>query len=95
MLRDALRAAPDSINVNIEQVGQYHPEERDFLSLLTDRQREVFEHAVRVGYYEIPRGANQEELAAALGCAPSTVDEHLRKAESRMLSALVNAPRSD
>ncbi|WP_255196572.1 helix-turn-helix domain-containing protein [Halorarius litoreus] len=95
MLRDALHAAPEAINVNIEQVGQYHPEQRDFLSLLTDRQREVFEHAVQSGYYEIPRGVNQEQLANALGCAPSTVDEHLRKAESKMLSALVSTPRSD
>lgn len=92
MLREALRAAPEAINVNIEQVGQYHPDERDFLSLLTDRQREVFERAVELGYYEIPRGVNQEQLADTLGCAPSTVDEHLRKAESKMLSALVHRP---
>jgi predicted DNA binding protein len=92
MLREALRAAPEAINVNIEQVGKYHPDERDFLSLLTERQREVFEQAVELGYYEIPRGVNQEGLAARIGCAPSTVDEHLRKAESKMLSALVDRP---
>ena len=94
MLREGLRAAPDAITVNIEQVGEYHPNERDFLSLLTTRQREVFERAVELGYYEIPRGVNQEELAEALGCAASTVDEHLRKAESKMLSALVSRPSS-
>ncbi|WP_255150251.1 helix-turn-helix domain-containing protein [Halorarius halobius] len=92
MLREALRNAPDPIDINIEQVGRYRPDEENFMSLLTDRQREVFERAVELGYYDIPRGVNQQELADDLGCAPSTVDEHLRKAESKMLSALLHAP---
>lgn len=92
MLREALRAAPAEIDVAVDQVGEYHPEERDVLSLLTDRQHEVFETAVELGYYEIPRDVNQMELAEALDCAPSTVDEHLRKAESKMLSSVIEAP---
>lgn len=95
MLRGALEAIPDDVHVTIRQVGRYSPGTRDMLSLLTDRQREVFERAVEVGYYEIPRAVNQSELAAMLDCAPSTVDEHLRKAESKMLSGLIDAPESD
>ena len=45
--------------------------------------------AVEHGYYEIPRRATHEDIADELGCAPSTVDEHLRKAESRILTSLV------
>jgi predicted DNA binding protein len=89
MLREALKAVPDEINISIQQVGQYSPGTRDMLSMLTERQREVFETAVEMGYYDIPRQVNQSDLAEALDCAPSTVDEHLRKAESKMLSALL------
>jgi len=95
VLREALETIPDDVHVTIRQVGHYSPGSRDMLSLLTDRQREVFERAVEVGYYRIPRAVNQSELAEMLDCAPSTVDEHLRKAESKMLSGLIDSPRSD
>ena len=89
MLREALKAIPEEIAVSIKQVGKYTPGTRDMLSMLTERQQEVFETAVDMGYYDIPREVNQGDLAEALECAPSTVDEHLRKAESKMLSALL------
>ncbi|WP_276260828.1 helix-turn-helix domain-containing protein [Haloglomus litoreum] len=89
MLRQALDQIPDDVQVTVEQVGQYTPERGDMLSMLTDRQLEVFRTAVDLGYYEIPRRATHEDIAENLGCAPSTVDEHLRKAESRVLSTLV------
>lgn len=85
----ALEDAPESVGVSAEESGEYTPAETDVLSLLTGRQREVFETAVEMGYYEIPREVNQRDLAAELDLAPSTVDEHLRKAESRMLSAVL------
>jgi predicted DNA binding protein len=88
MLRQSLEEFPDEIRVSIEQVGEYSPDERNVLSLLTDRQLEVFETAVEKGYYDIPRRATHKDIADGLGCAPSTVDEHLRKAESRILTTL-------
>ncbi|MFB6205507.1 MAG: helix-turn-helix domain-containing protein [Haloglomus sp.] len=89
-LRQALDQVPEGVQVTVEQVGQYTPERGDMLSMLTDRQLEVFRTAVDLGYYEIPRRATHEDIAGVLDCAPSTVDEHLRKAESRVLSALVS-----
>lgn len=89
MLQQATQELPEGIAFEIEQVGQYAPDTRDTLSMLTDRQQEVFRTAVDLGYYEIPRRATHEDIADRLGCAPSTVDEHLRKAESRVLSTLV------
>jgi predicted DNA binding protein len=88
-LRDALASIPDSVQVTIDEVGRYTPGTRDARSLLTDRQREIFEHAVEQGYYRIPRGITQTKLAEELDLAPSTVDEHLRKAESTILSAIL------
>jgi predicted DNA binding protein len=89
MLRSAIEELPESLAVSVDQVGTYAPDRRDMLSALTDRQLEVFRTAVELGYYEIPRRATHEEIADSLGCAPSTVDEHLRKAESRVLQSLV------
>jgi len=88
MLRQALEETPDSVRFAVEQAGQYSPGREDILSVLTERQQEVFETAIDRGYYEIPREATHEDIADSLGCAPSTVDEHLRKAESRLLSAV-------
>ena len=90
MLRAAIDELPESLSVSIDQVGTYAPDRRDTLSSLTDRQLEVFRTAVEVGYYEIPRRATHEEIADRLECAPSTVDEHLRKAESTVLQSLVS-----
>jgi predicted DNA binding protein len=55
------------------------------LDELTPAQREVFEHARKVGYYEWPRKSSTRELAEDLGISKTTLLEHLRKAESRLL----------
>jgi len=88
-LREALEAVPDAIDFSVENAGQYAPEGQDLLSPLTDRQLEVFQIAIEKGYYDVPQRATHEDIADALDCAPSTVDEHLRKAESRVVSRLL------
>ncbi|WP_323171339.1 helix-turn-helix domain-containing protein [Natrialba sp. PRR66] len=55
------------------------------LDTLTTAQREVFEHARDAGYYEWPREITTRELAADLDIAKSTLLEHLRTAESKLL----------
>ncbi|WP_255195653.1 helix-turn-helix domain-containing protein [Halorarius litoreus] len=88
-LRQSLSAMPDSIDFAVDNAGPYVPGGEDLLSPLTDRQLEVFEVAVDEGYYDVPRRATHKDIAATLDCAPSTVDEHLRKAESRVVSGLI------
>jgi predicted DNA binding protein len=41
-----------------------------------------------MGYYDIPRKITSEELAERLGLVGSTVVEHLRKAEQRLMTQL-------
>jgi predicted DNA binding protein len=91
MIRKCLLELPDDIRVSVEQVGQYSPDGRNVLSLLTERQHEVLETAIKKGYYNTPRRrqASQKDIAEELGCAPSTVDEHLRKAESVIFKSLI------
>ena len=52
---------------------------------LTDRQREVFALARRRGYYEWPREVSARELAGELDVSKTTLLEHLRTAESKLL----------
>lgn len=92
MFRQALEDLPASLGISIEQVGTYTPGGRNVISKLTARQREVFEAAIDAGYYEIPREVTQEDLAAELDVSVSTVDEHLRKTEAKVISALTGAP---
>jgi hypothetical protein len=52
---------------------------------LSSRQREVFRLARARGYYDHPRRTNADALAEELGVSSSTVHEHLRKAEAKLL----------
>lgn len=52
---------------------------------LSDRQREVFMLARRRGYYRWPREVSTTELADEFDISKSTVLEHLRKAEAKLL----------
>lgn len=88
-LRKALEEFSETIDVTVLEAGSYAPSEQGLLEPLTDRQLEVFQMAVDRGYYELPRRTTHKDLAGELDCAPSTVDEHLRKAEARVVSRLV------
>ncbi|MFC7323877.1 helix-turn-helix domain-containing protein [Halorubrum rutilum] len=57
---------------------------------LTDRQREVVRTAQRLGYFEYPRGADAEAVAAAVGIARSTFAEHLAAAQRRVFGEFVD-----
>ena len=56
---------------------------------LTDRQFEVVECALNEGYFEWPRDADSEEVAAKLGVSRATFLEHLRKAQSKLLTEAI------
>lgn len=61
----------------------------DVLDRLTDRQREVLSTAHEMGYYERPRRNTGEAVAAALEISPTTFQEHLRVAERKLVTFLV------
>ncbi|MFC6873512.1 helix-turn-helix domain-containing protein [Halobellus marinus] len=86
-VQDAIEDVSVPVDVAIESIGGLAGTTTAIEAYLTDRQREVVETAVEMGYYDIPRRTSQEDIAAELDCAPSTVAEHLRKAEARTLQA--------
>jgi len=56
---------------------------------LTDRQQAALEAAYYAGFFEWPREASGEDVAASLDIAPPTFHQHLRKAEEKILRNVV------
>ena len=90
-LEDALDAVREQTgaDVSVTSITTADASERSSrerrLDTLTTTQREVFERARELGYYEWPRDVTTRELAADLDIAKSTLLEHLRTAESKLL----------
>jgi predicted DNA binding protein len=55
---------------------------------LTDRQREAVRIAFHAGYFDWPRSADADTVAAEIGIAQSTFSQHLRTAERKLFSEL-------
>ncbi len=58
-------------------------------SPLSDRQREVLSVFHKEGYYDWPRKTTIKEVSEKFDQCRSTVQEHLRKAESRIMSLFI------
>lgn len=85
VLQAALDAMPAAVDVDVREIGEYDESRRAPLAALSDRQREAVAVAVDLGYYDHPRRATHADVADALGCAPSTASEHLKKAEAKLV----------
>ena len=57
---------------------------------LTDRQRATLEAAYHAGFFEWPRAAAGEDVAASLDIAASTFHQHLRKAQGKVFGSLLS-----
>lgn len=62
--------------------------------LLTDRQREVLNAALREGYFEVPRECSLEDLATSLDADKSTVSEIVRRGDAEILKWYLTGPAS-
>jgi len=57
------------------------------LPRLSGKQREALQLAITNGYYKYPRKVEMQQLAKMMKVAPSTYNEHIRKAEEKMMPA--------
>lgn len=89
-LRRLINETRNKIDVEIEQVSPYKPLDQRSYTELTQRQQEVVNTAIDLGYYDSPRTATYSDIANELGCSESAVGQHLRRAESKVMSALSN-----
>lgn len=64
----------------------------DSETLLTDRQRELLEAAIRTGYYEVPRECTLSDLAATVGVDKSTASTVLRRGEATLVKWFLTGP---
>ena len=76
----------ENAEVELVSTGPYFPEDGGVFADLTDRQREVLETAVRMGYYRSPREATLEDIAAELDVDHGTVGRHIRTIESKVFA---------
>jgi len=92
--RDEAEAAIDEIReerdadvevTRITSAGGSNPQQLRRMDRLSDSQREAFELARQEDYYAWPRGISTRELASELGVSKTTLLEHLRKAEAKLL----------
>jgi len=63
----------------------------DPLDAVTPRQQEVLETAFDMGYFDVPKDVTTDEIATALDLDPSTVREHLQRAQKNLLTDVLEA----
>lgn len=95
-LRQLLERLQEFGDVELQSVADVRPEALgvsvrlgQVFGALTERQLAVLTTAVRGGYYASPRQTSAEALAAGFGISRATFEEHLRKAEARVLEGVM------
>jgi hypothetical protein len=82
-VREDAGAEVEVAAITTGDTGRSEREQR--LDSLTPKQRETFETARDAGYYEWPRETTTRELADEFDVSKTTLLEHLRKAEAKLL----------
>jgi hypothetical protein len=78
------------VHYRVQSFGDPDVSAKLHLGLLTARQREVLKVAHQAGYYDVPRRGDSTRVATALRLGKSTTVEHLRKAEKRLIDAVMS-----
>ncbi|MBX0286804.1 helix-turn-helix domain-containing protein [Haloarcula salinisoli] len=89
VIQRAIEAVPDPVEATVQSVGGLTGLPQVTESYLSERQQAALEAGLELGYYATPREADQEDVAAALSCAPSTAAEHLRKGERKVIQSVI------
>lgn len=88
-LRGRIEDTRGVADVDINYIHRHNPDSEQAFRELTDRQQEVLQTAVELGYYQIPRQTTHQEIADELGCSKSVVGQHLRRVESSLVGSVV------
>lgn len=90
VVQTAVDDLPDGVTVDVREIGD-PTRVADPTSVLTDRQLEAARVGLEAGYFDVPRTASHEDVAAELECAPSTAAEHLQRAQSKLVRASLSS----
>jgi len=91
-LVDALRAVYEDVgvrSVGSEATTRQQRTVDELLRSLTEKQRQAIDLAFYNGYYERPREHNTTEIAEKLGVSRPTFTQHLRAAQRKLLSGIL------
>jgi len=88
-LRDNLEASP----LSYELLSLVHTDENE--NILTDRQREFLDVALREGFFDVPRECTLSELASTVEADKSTVSRTLRRGQAQILRWYLTRPSTD
>jgi|GEM_PF-609994 len=88
LLSEVISTLKEVYKGSVLSVEEYTPENTP-LSKLSKRQREVLLLAYKSGYFDNPRKVTLRDLADMLGLSVSTVKEHLRKAQRKILEEAI------
>lgn len=89
-LQQTVDTFPESVDVDIREVGAVPALRGPRMTVLSDRQRQALEVALDIGYYDRSGEATHEDIAEQLECAPSTASEHLKKAEAKLVKSTID-----
>ena len=64
-------------------------EAKSFLSVLTEKQREVLVSAHRLGFFDTPKRVGIRELGKSVNLKKSAAAEHLRRAQKKLLDEIL------
>jgi len=91
-LNDVLKSLEEHTNkfrnLNLQKFGRLKSDELHFPKLLpkiAPQQRVAFQFALANGYYNYPRKKDLKALAKMMGVSLSTYQEHLRRAECKLM----------
>ena len=77
--------------LNLREAGSQYP---GALPHLTEKQRKAISAAHRLGYFAVPRHVDLAGLSRTLGIARATLNEHLRRAQSRIVADALDPERN-
>ena len=90
-LMQILERLPKEFEIKLKSITQTKIDEiflPHFMPKLSDKQKNTIELAVKRGYYEFPRKVNLNDLSKELKISKSTVQQHLRVAEKKIIPFL-------
>ena len=69
-------------------VTKYYSKDKGVLSVLTNKQLSVVDHAYKGGFFDHPRKSSSRVLAREFGIAHTTYLTHIRKSQNRIFGVL-------
>ena len=93
VLNGVLEAAGETVGVRLERISPLRGEGEGSVDSrwdLTPAQAEAMKTAHEMGYFEVPRGASSETVAAELGVSKSAFLERLRRGERALLRHILD-----